>query len=244
MAGISIWQDQAGALEPNVTYNGTQAPISALGVLWEKGRLSLHPGPVGEFCVVRWTAPADGKYSLSAKFISIAEKATTDVHVLHNGKPLFDSLLNLEGHGMQAPFAADVSVQAGDKIDFAVGWGNGHYGADSTGIEISIKSADGKTYHAAREFSVEQNPNGVWSYGQLKPGAAPDASTFHAFDKGRVIGDPAEANEVIGSLSNPGSMVWEDVLSDQHPYQRVPHTAGIIRTLRTVSGVKLPVFIS
>jgi beta-galactosidase/beta-glucuronidase len=53
MAGISIWQSQSGALEPNVTYNGTKTPISALGVLWAPGRLSLHPGPAGEFCVVR-----------------------------------------------------------------------------------------------------------------------------------------------------------------------------------------------
>jgi hypothetical protein len=145
---------------------------------------------------------------------------------------------------MQAPFAADVSVKAGDKIDFAVGWGNGNYGADSTGIEISIKSADGKTYDAAREFSVDKNPGGVWSYGRLKAGVSPDASTFHPFDKGRVIGGPAETREVIGSLSNPGSMVWEDVVSDQHPYQRVPHTAGIIRALRTLNGGKTPVFIS
>jgi len=48
----------------------------------------------------------------------------------------------------------------------------------------------------------------------------------------------------VGSLSNPGSAVWEDVLSDQHPYQRVPHTADIIRTLRTLDGNGLPVFLS
>jgi hypothetical protein len=244
MAGISIWQDQSGVLEPNVTYNGTKAPISALGVLWDPGRLSLHPGPVGEFCVVRWTAPSDGKYSISAQFGSIAEKATTDVHVLHSGKPIFDSLINLEGQGMQSPFAADVSVKAGDTIDFAVGRGNGNYGGDSTGVEISVGSAGGKTYDAAREFSVEQNPSGVWTYGRFKAGVSPDASTFHPYDKGRVIGDPTETREVIGSLANPGSMVWEDVVSDQHPYQRVPHTAGIIRTLRTVNGGKTPVFIS
>jgi hypothetical protein len=48
----------------------------------------------------------------------------------------------------------------------------------------------------------------------------------------------------IGSLSNPGSAVWEDVLSDQHPYQHVPHTAGVIHTLRTLGGNGRPVFLS
>ena len=48
----------------------------------------------------------------------------------------------------------------------------------------------------------------------------------------------------LGSLSNPGSTNWEDLLEDQHPYQQVPHTAGIIGTLRTLGGGRKPLFIS
>ena len=48
----------------------------------------------------------------------------------------------------------------------------------------------------------------------------------------------------FGSLSNPGSAVWEDVLADSHPYQHVPHTAGIIRTLRTLGAGGKPMFLS
>ncbi|MGA2865122.1 MAG: sugar-binding domain-containing protein [Verrucomicrobiota bacterium] len=48
----------------------------------------------------------------------------------------------------------------------------------------------------------------------------------------------------IGSLSNPGSSAWEDLLADLHPYQRVPHTAQIIQTLRTLSGNGKPVWLS
>jgi hypothetical protein len=40
----------------------------------------------------------------------------------------------------------------------------------------------------------------------------------------------------IGSLSNPGSSDWENTLSDQHCYPRVPHDAAIIRMLRTLHG--------
>jgi hypothetical protein len=48
----------------------------------------------------------------------------------------------------------------------------------------------------------------------------------------------------VGSLSNPGSDEWEDVLSDQHQYPRVPHTASTIHFLRTLNGGPNPVFLS
>jgi len=47
-----------------------------------------------------------------------------------------------------------------------------------------------------------------------------------------------------GSLSNPGSAVWEDVISDRHVYPRVPHTADIIRSLRTLDAKGQNVFLS
>ena len=49
---------------------------------------------------------------------------------------------------------------------------------------------------------------------------------------------------IVGSLSNPGSKVWEDVLDDKHPYQGVPHTASIIQALRTLGNNGKPLFIS
>ena len=48
----------------------------------------------------------------------------------------------------------------------------------------------------------------------------------------------------VGSLANPGTHVWQDVLDDQHPYQGVPHTAGVIHTLRTLGRESHPLFIS
>ena len=46
----------------------------------------------------------------------------------------------------------------------------------------------------------------------------------------------------IGSLSNPGMTVWEDVLADGHPYQTVPHTARVIQTMRNMGKDGLPYF--
>lgn len=40
----------------------------------------------------------------------------------------------------------------------------------------------------------------------------------------------------IGSLSNPGSSVWEKVMGDAHVYPRAPLTGDSVRGLRTHSG--------
>jgi len=47
-----------------------------------------------------------------------------------------------------------------------------------------------------------------------------------------------------GSLANPGSGEWEDVVTDHHDYPRVPHTADTIESLRTAGGDPLPLFLS
>ena len=52
------------------------------------------------------------------------------------------------------------------------------------------------------------------------------------------------AKSSFGALSNPGSQVWEDVLSDQHHYPRVPHTAWRIHLLRDLREGNRPVFLS
>jgi hypothetical protein len=71
----------------------------------------------------------------------------------------------------------------------------------------------------------------------LAPATAPDAKTFTCYAR-----QPAINN--VGSLSNPGSAIWEDVVSDRHVYPRVPHTGDIIQTLRSLDGHGQPVFLS
>jgi hypothetical protein len=61
-----------------------------------------------------------------------------------------------------------------------------------------------------------------------------------------------DPKRTFGALCNPGSKAWEDVLSDIHPYQRIPHLPDQIHALRDNShglhlrenGKELPVFIS
>jgi hypothetical protein len=58
-----------------------------------------------------------------------------------------------------------------------------------------------------------------------------DATRLVLLNSGRFDEQPN-----IGSLSNPGSSVWEKVMGDAHVYPRVPMPADAIRGLRTRSG--------
>jgi hypothetical protein len=162
---------------------------------------------------------------------------------LHNGRALFDGLLNLNGAANEARFAKTVPVKQGDTLDCVVGAGNGNYGGDTTGLLLTLKTAK-KTYDATAGFSDKTNPSGVWSYGWLAPSAAPVATTFarYADDKSLVGKDtPVTA----GTLSNPGSLAWDNSVGDYHCYPRVPHSAGDIQSLRTRDGERgRPLFLS
>ena len=103
---------------------------------------------------------------------------------------------------------------------------------------MTIKSPAGKVYDVAADFSTRSNPNGPWSYGWLAPGPKPDPATFALYTAS--LDQPAKP---IGSMSNPGSEQWEDVLADQHPYQQSPQKLEQIRNLRDCSPDR-PVFIS
>jgi hypothetical protein len=240
LKGLSIWKGDTG-VEPNVTHNGTPGLIQGLGNTWPPGRLALHPGPKGEYSLLRWTAPTAAKYAVSARFIGMSMIETTEtshVRVFHEGQSLFDDLVNLH---RESAWEKTVSAKAGDTIDVAVGSGSSLYGGEVTGILVTIRAGKDKTFDAVRDFSKKKNPHGVWSYGYLQPGKSPDVSTFKPFTTATTI-EPPESP--FGTLSNPGSNGWEDVLSDQHPYKRVPHTAGVITELRTTSERDKPVFIS
>ncbi len=236
-AGLKGWR--MDSVDPCVTFNATECPIDHSNVLWEPKRLAFHPGQTGEYSTVRWIAPTSEDYEITARFIDISRQAaTTDVHVLQNGQALFEGFINLEGQGKEQVYSAKLPINKNDKLDFCLGFGNGHYGGDSTGLEVVIKAANGKIYDAAGDFSDQENSGGPWSYGMLSAGTKPASASFQVYNS--RFSDPVPG---IGSLSNPGSLVWEDVLDDQHPYRRAPHTADIINFFRTVSPHK-PYFLS
>jgi hypothetical protein len=145
-SGLDFWEGSIvgdpRTLFPYVVHNGTDSTIAVFGtVSVAAGQLGLHPGPGGEYSVVRWTAPAPGSYSVTAAFRGIDfGPTTTDVHVLQNGVSLFDGAVSALGSG--PTYVGVQSISTGDTIDFVVGYGaNQTYFNDSTGLAASIVAA-------------------------------------------------------------------------------------------------------
>ena len=235
---LDIWHSEASR-EPWATLNPSTQPFQTpFNFTWPPRQVALHPGPRGRYSVVRWTSPATDRYSITATFTGLF-KATTDVHLFHNGRAYFTSQLNIGGSPNTATHKSEMALAKGDTIDFVVGWGNGSYGSDSTALTATIESVAGRKFDLAADFPRDKNPAGLWSCGWLAPGDKPDPATFALYTESRYKPRPR-----YGSLANPGSAEWEDVVMDHHSYPRVPHTASTIESLRTDGGDPLPLFLS
>jgi hypothetical protein len=108
------------------------------------GNLAVSSGekPNPTYGIVRFTSPADNLYSVQAIFSGIqfsVAGTTTDVHVLVNGSPIFDAVIN--GFGEIRSYASRMLIRlsAGATVDFAVGPGsNGNQNSDWTGLAAVI----------------------------------------------------------------------------------------------------------
>lgn len=228
---LQCWRPN-GQQIPSATYNADGEPAHLADSTWQPGQLALHPGLGGERSAARWTAPADGDYSVTARFAGIAAKPTTsDVHIVQGDDELFASSINTDGGGNEAETAFTVTLRRGEALCFIVGMGNGNAYSDTTALEARIEGADGTVHDAAKSFSVAANPSGGWEYGWLAADAPLGADSFVPYDRA----DPT-LGKVAGGIANPGSAVWEDLLAEQHPYQRVPHNGFIINWLKNLSS--------
>ena len=141
--GLDSWcGNRASDGNPGVYYNATDSPI-ILGTTtsFEPGQFALHPGPAGEYALVRWTAPETGNISIASVFIGLdcVGKTTTDVHILYNGQSIFDNFVEGFGEESAVQFDTNFYVLQGDTIDFAVGFGRDQtYYHDTTGLAATM----------------------------------------------------------------------------------------------------------
>ena len=137
--GLDDWDSWPTA---SILHNSTQKNITVSGssVVLVPNQLSMHPGSGGQYSVIRWTASEAGSMEVRASFMGLdPAPTTTDVHVLLNGVSKFDGTVNAYHKGPS--FQSVLDVQPGDTIDVAVGFGNGTYSYDSTGVQFRINKA-------------------------------------------------------------------------------------------------------
>ena len=141
--GVETWPgDLAADGNPAEYHNGTPDVILlGGGARFEPGQFGLHPGPGGEYAVVRYTAPAAGSASITSEFSGQDTTGTSsDVHVLFNGLSLHNAVVEGNGSSSVVPFDRTLTVAMGDTIDFAVGFGtNGSFFGDSTALAARIQ---------------------------------------------------------------------------------------------------------
>lgn len=105
--------------------------------------MSMHPGPEGQYAIVRFTAPSDGTYSIEASFWGqdSVGPTSTDVHVRTAAGDLFTGVVQGFGAASLQSHSGSVVLTAGQTLDFTVGYGpNASYGYDSTGFSASVSA--------------------------------------------------------------------------------------------------------
>lgn len=206
LAGMRAWRSKSFTTpDPNVSCNLGPETCRLAAIEWDPGRLSFHPGPQGEYSAVRFTAPTAGKYQIRVRFLAIDQHTTTDVYVICGPRLLFEGRIRLDGKGPETTYEDTIGLQEGETVDFVVGFGNGSYVCDSTGLEVQITAPNGHRYDAAKEFDPERNPTAVWSYGWMKAGPRPDGSTFTLYD---LPVQPSQEGPRLLDLGNPEAREW------------------------------------
>jgi len=186
-SNFDTWSRVSGCC-PHITHNRTFVTQTFSSFTLPPDQLNLHPGPNGERSVARWTASINALVRIAGAFEGIDE-TTSDVRVVQSGAVLYQQ--NLNGRGALSPFSLLRAVDAGEVVEFSVGFGsNGTYYGDSTGLRVQIVpvvTSIGDTVAptdrnivqdpglhpelapiVARSFGADpslRNPGGVWSYG-------------------------------------------------------------------------------
>lgn len=140
--GFRGWlSDQSVEGVPYSLQNNSANPITiANNTTYQPGQLALNPGLTGQYAIIRWTAPSTGQFNIAATFSALSSVnflVSSDVHILRNGGSIFDS--NVIGSPSSVSYSGLQSLAAGDRIDFAVGFGdNGNDFEDTTGLTATI----------------------------------------------------------------------------------------------------------
>jgi len=130
---------------PGILHNSSKERISfgsdITTTVIDPNEVYFHPGPQGQYSIVRWTAPKSGIFTLDTTFAGIdffGAGTKVDVHVLRNNSSLFDAYIDNPGDENARTYRETLVVETGDTIDFVVGFGNGNFFNDATSLAVSL----------------------------------------------------------------------------------------------------------
>jgi hypothetical protein len=133
---------------PTVLKNTTGTTLNPEAVTigpWPADLLLLHPGPTGDYSVVRFTAPVSATYAVTGEFVAMGNySGVTDDSVSLTGPgPSSTSLYSTTSTSSPHIFSFDQAMTAGQSLDFAVGLGpQGQFNYDSTGFNATITTPE------------------------------------------------------------------------------------------------------
>ena len=170
------------------------------------GSLTLHPGPQNQYAVLRFTAPSTGTYDLSAQFFT-GDSGDTDANILLNGNAS-SPLMYAVTTGGNPVFAKQITLNAGDTLDFVVG-SKGSYFSDNTPINIRLTQVTPAAGPAATAtwHSVDETAPGVVT-GRIEYAGVTDYYTFTLTETTRLYFDTlTDRNDIYWSLTGPRGAV-------------------------------------
>lgn len=197
-------------------------------------QLSMHPSPYPfRPSVLRWTAPAAGRYAVCGSFNGAdAHGTTTDIHVYFNGEPLIQTdgtpangsigfFIGINGleyvhefMGNGHSFTGIIIAEAGDTVDFIVGVGNGDFSFDSTGVFASVVPL-GLALAQPSNLAIEtQDPPEIerlWQFQTTYASAIPGASLRLQYAEAETPNEWHDLDVSEGSNTftrESGSDVW------------------------------------
>ncbi len=150
-SAIGFWHP-AGGYYPYLASNPTRRTLADPTRSWalRPHEVALEGSNTGQYAIVRFVAPRAGRYRVKARFAGLHFRlSSTDVHVLVNGRSVFDALVDgyggdpafhaIEGRSPRAGFVGTRRLAAGDVVDFAVGYGaNRTHFNDTTGLRARV----------------------------------------------------------------------------------------------------------
>jgi len=164
---FEYWRTNLWLGAPNIIFNPSGTPVTSTTITLGARQLAFHPGPNGEVSIIRYTCTTNDAYRLVATFggADFVGPTTTDVHILRNGVPIFDGIVNAYGPGPS--FTTNLNLVAGEQVDFVVGYGtNNNFTWDTTTIAAVIVPTTGcetsPTFIAAGGVTNQVRGTPVW----------------------------------------------------------------------------------